>query len=74
MDYSVEAYLQRLTTEELETFLCQCMYRRQWDSYSYIIPRIIELLQSRNYPISQSILDSWEHYKQDQIQAGSSQN
>jgi len=65
MDYSVEGYLKRSSSVRLEAFLFQCMYRRQWDSYSHIVPQIISLLQSRNHPIPQQILDSWERYTAD---------
>ena len=65
MDHSVEGYLKRTSSVHLEAFLYQCMYCRQWDSYSHIVPQIISLLQSRSHPIPKPILDSWEHYTAD---------
>lgn len=47
MDYSVQAYITRLSTEKLEEFLCQCERNGETEAYGYIIPDIRKLLEKR---------------------------
>ncbi|MBQ6831316.1 MAG: hypothetical protein IJO28_01650 [Oscillospiraceae bacterium] len=60
MDHSVQGHIQRLSSEELETFLQRCMLLKEWDNYCHIVPQILETLELRNHSVPQTILKSWE--------------
>ena len=47
MDHSVQSYLEKMSTEELKCFLIQCIERRFGNSYDYIIPYVLHLLDQR---------------------------
>ena len=47
MDYSMQAYMRRLPTEKLVSFLQQCRDPEQKETYAYLIPEIEKLLQQR---------------------------
>ena len=47
MDYSVRAYITRLSTEKLEEFLYQCERNGETEAYGYIIPEIKKQLEKR---------------------------
>lgn len=66
--YSLQAYLERLSSEQLEIFLRQCMLFNRWDQYDHVVPQIFELLKKRSYTVDQLILASWEAYLQKQEQ------
>ena len=63
MEHSVENYLQRLSTEELVTFLWWCLQMSAWDRYEYMIPQIIDLLQKRDDSVPKQILEAWHTYR-----------
>ena len=63
MEHSVENYLQRLSTEELVTFLGWCLQMSAWDRYEYMIPQIIDLLQKRDDSVPKQILEAWHTYR-----------
>ena len=44
MEHSVKAYLERLSAEELETFLRRCSESDQGEQYQYILPLVREIL------------------------------
>ena len=47
MDHSVQSYLEKMSTEELKCFLIQCIERKFGNSYDYIIPYALHLLDQR---------------------------
>ena len=64
MDHSVQGYLQRLSSGELEVFLRRCMLLDQWYDYDHIVPQMLKLLELRSHPVPQQILNSWEAYQE----------
>ena len=62
MKHTVTAYLERLSSRELEGFLWQCCQTRSWGKYIHIIPEIMEILKKRGYPIAKQIQTSWGEY------------
>ena len=66
-EHSVEAYLHRLSSAELEGFLWQCAYLRGWDSSALAVPQILEILKARGRSVKAPILESWEaHLRKNQ--------
>ena len=65
-EHSVESYLRRLSSAELEGFLWQCAQLHRWDSYAHAIPQILEILHARGHCVKASTLLSWEAYLQKQ--------
>ena len=47
MEHSVEAYLKRMSAEELEAILCRCMEPKQKAQYEYLLPLIKEVLDGK---------------------------
>jgi len=47
MDYSVQTYLERLSTEKLCAFLQDCFSGDEWKNYEYAMPTIRDILVRR---------------------------
>ena len=62
MEHTVLSYLNRQSSQVLEGVLMNCHQINNWHKYTQTIPVIIDILQSRGYPISGVILRSWENY------------
>ena len=60
MDYYVQAYITRLSTEKLEEFLCQCERNGETEAYGYIIPDIRKLLEKRKEKKKIKCLPNWQ--------------
>ena len=56
MDHSVQAYLQRQSTEKLIQFLQQCAEFGQQECYAPILPEIIRTLENRGVSIPRDLL------------------
>ena len=61
-DPSVQAYIEKRSSEELLGFLITCLWRNQWHKYLYALPHIFATLQNRNIPIPEQIQAAWNHF------------
>ena len=60
--HTVEAYLNRRTTEELQAFLQYCMQKNLWEQYADSVPLIFDILQKRGLEIQEIVITSWERF------------
>ena len=61
-NYTIEAYLNRRTTEELVAFLRHCMGKNLWEQYADTVPLIIDIIQKRGIELQGIVIASWEEY------------
>ena len=61
-NHTVEAYLNRRTTEELQAFLQYCMRKSLWEQYMDSVPSILDILQKRDLEIQENVITSWEAF------------
>ena len=62
MDYSLDGYTRRCTNAELQNFLEDCMLKKEWKQYAYVVPLILEVLEERRAYLPEAILQDWEQY------------
>ena len=48
MDHSIEGYLKRRTTQELDGMLNFCVMGDNWKKYGYVVPMILNILRERD--------------------------